>query len=610
MVMARSASRPITFNKTLGLFEPAASEKAARNIGVLFVSPWGLEEMATRKFYREIAENLADFGIASLRFDFPGTGDSLDPSSDEPSLESWVETTVIAAAQLRKYSGCTHILLLGQGLGGTLASMAAARLDNVTGLALLAPVTNGRMFLREISLWWKMIATDLGLESSPQDSGQTSIAGMTLPQNVANAIKKLKTSDIPLPEVKRALVVQRQGRDTDREISDLLQQRGSQICRLDFAGYDNFVTNTMVSELPQTVMESVISWVLETAATVEEKAGFAEPLPQAVQHDSIFTETATTFGDNGRMFGILCEPVAQRQGATVLILGTSYDRHAGWGRQGVRLARKLAASGIASLRFDAANVADSPPVDGAPLQVLYSDWQMEDVRQALDYLEARQMLPAVLTGRCSGGYLAYQAALNDDRCSAIALFNPFAFVWDTNLDVDDALQSVARPLTEYGKRAFKLETIKRILAGKVDIKAAIWNLTMRVTAHIGVIVAPLLGSLSSHNRLKSSIIQSFNTTSARKLPMTLVYGAGDTGLEQIKLCFGAAGDGLKKFPNIDFHIVPGMDHNVTTPDMQALMQSYVTEAAMNFQPTEKQPTARQIEDPPEGVMLRRASAAN
>ncbi len=45
---------------------------------MLFVSPWGFEEMCSRKFFRVAAEHFSDIGVPSLRFDYRGTGDALD----------------------------------------------------------------------------------------------------------------------------------------------------------------------------------------------------------------------------------------------------------------------------------------------------------------------------------------------------------------------------------------------------------------------------------------------------------------------------------------------------------------------------------------------------
>jgi hypothetical protein len=75
---AGEAALPVTFEGTVGLYTPAAASTTPADVAVLFLSPWGFEEMCTRKLWRLLAERIAAHGVASLRFDYPGTGDALD----------------------------------------------------------------------------------------------------------------------------------------------------------------------------------------------------------------------------------------------------------------------------------------------------------------------------------------------------------------------------------------------------------------------------------------------------------------------------------------------------------------------------------------------------
>src|SRR5262249_54976492 len=156
----------------------------------------------------------------------------------------------------------------------------------------------------------------------------------------------------------------------------------------------------------------VLDWARSIAT--EESATASRRILRAPRAEPLigdgFRETPLRFGEGNRLSGILCEPTGTRAGATALLLTTAYDRHAGWGRMSVTMARTLARDGIPSLRFDTANVADSPPLPDAQEQVLYSPAQLQDVSAALDLLEAEKLLPAFAVGRCSGGYLAYQSA--------------------------------------------------------------------------------------------------------------------------------------------------------------------------------------------------------
>jgi len=111
--LAKAAALPVTFSRTVGLYMPPKTGTASSNIAVLLVSPWGYEEMCVRKFWRILAEDLAAAGIASLRFDYPGTGDALDVTDTASGLDLWRDSILDAATQLRSLSGAGDLILVG-----------------------------------------------------------------------------------------------------------------------------------------------------------------------------------------------------------------------------------------------------------------------------------------------------------------------------------------------------------------------------------------------------------------------------------------------------------------------------------------------------------------
>jgi uncharacterized protein len=87
-------------------------------------NPFGQEAVRSHRMYRVLAERLAKVGIACLRFDYVGTGDS-DGDDDDLTLTSCIENTLRADQELRAQVGCTHVSWLGLRFGATVAALAS-----------------------------------------------------------------------------------------------------------------------------------------------------------------------------------------------------------------------------------------------------------------------------------------------------------------------------------------------------------------------------------------------------------------------------------------------------------------------------------------------------
>lgn len=558
---AVSAARPLTFSGKVGLFMPSAAP--AHDLAVLFVSPWGLEELCVHKFWRVLADALSANGVASLRFDYSGTGDALDIADGAVSgLALWENDIVEAAAQLRTLSGCKTVAVVSQGLGSMLALRVLERLDDVAGIACLAPVTSGRAYLRELQIWSRMVDEGLGIPEKDRIRDQVSIAGLRMPEDIAADIRKVVVSGTA---TRYAFVACRPDRPGDRELAEALRRDGADVLEINYAGYDAFISNPLISVMPESVGEKLVSWV----------SGLRGPQPASGDRVSSMTnapselrgpefrELPVTFGNHGRLYGVLCQPLGERKGATTIILGTAYDRHAGWGRSGVEMARRLAGEGIASLRFDAANVGDSPPVPGGPEQILYNPSQLDDVAAAVDFLEKSELLPAVICGRCSGSYLGFRSVVADKRLQGAVIANPYAFQWDPALDVDVVIHSAPRQLHEYRSRILKLETFRRLAKGEVDVVGAATNMVRAVARRLKRYLLPVLNRFSGSGSLHSQIVGEFQALQDRDAAIGLIYSEDDVGLVHLAEHFGEGGRGLSRYSNVRMTILPDADHNLT-----------------------------------------------
>ena len=574
----QQAALPVVFADTVGLFMPAQEGAGRSGTAVLFASPWGLEEISTRKFRRVLADELSKQGIPSLRFDYPGTGDALNPPDFRAGRQLW-EDSIVAAADVLRSADYGRLIVVGQGLGAALALGAARRIPHLDGVALLAPVLSGRKYLRELSVWAKVVDDNLQLDEAHRVRSGTAIAGQAMPEEVAMDICNLDLKEIPHRVADECLLLTHAGQAAGRAFAAHLRGLGVRVEEGTFVGYQELATNPTTSRIPPEVVSEIVSWSVrhKSVSPVGETAAerrFAAPRSLSGKG---FEETPVRFGKNDRLHGALCLPAGERAGATALMLGSAYDRHSGWGRLTTETARRLAASGIASFRFDAADVADSPPLAGAPPQVLYNDIQQVDVAEALDFMEGRGLLPAIAVGRCSGAYLAFQCTLTDRRLRGLVAANPYTFYWDPAHPYDPA--STPRSLKTYGRKMLDIGTASRLLKGEIDAMQSVSNIGNAAKRR----ARDFLGSKTGFEFLKTKEYKetknSFNRLLVENIDVCLVYGSEDIGLENIRKNFDIEDMNLVGFENVHVHVIEGADHNLTPGFARKIFQDCILEMA-------------------------------
>ena len=572
-------AHPVSFGGLTGIFHPAR-EEARQAHAVLFVSPWGMEELCSRKFQRVLAERLADCGVASLRFDYLGAGDAFDPD-DAGRTADWLSDTRAALACLKRLSGCADVIVVAQGLGCLMAAQALADVAEAGSMAFLAPVVSGRAYLRELAMWSSMIDDGLGLRPGQRMAEAGSIAGMTMPGGVADAIKKANLSNLTVAPARAILVLSRPGRATDADFARHLATIGGTVQEAEFSGYDDLVSSPTLSKISDDVVKRLVDWVLSQTHAGSPTTSGEDVTLNAAQHGRGFFEQPVQFGEGGRLFGVLCTPDDREVVSSVLLLGAAYDRHAGWGRLSVQMARILAREGVASLRFDAANIADSPPVKNVPDQVLYDVAQNDDVAAALDFLGMRGKGPFIAAGRCSGAYLAFNGALADDRIGAVVAVNPVVFHWRKGRSVDEALHKRPRSFGEYSQRFRQGATFKRLISGDVDVVSAGLNIAKATMKRLSTKTARLFRRGSEEGR---AVFSAFDRLKAKGIAIRLLYSDNDDGLEHFQYYFDANGEGLAAYRNVSLTIIPDADHNLSTPQAKDIYIEAVKRLALEGKP--------------------------
>jgi hypothetical protein len=139
------------------------------------------------------------------------------------------------------------------------------------------------------------------------------------------------------------------------------------------------------------------------------------------------SERACTFGSQGSLVGILCEPhggSAPRLPG-VLLLNAGLDHHVGPNRLNVDLARHLAGLGFTSLRFDLSGLGDSEPRRD---QRSDEERAIADVAEAMDFLgELRGVSGFVVIALCSGVDPAHAVAVRDPRVRGAVFLNGYEY---------------------------------------------------------------------------------------------------------------------------------------------------------------------------------------
>ena len=120
---------------------------AARG-GVVICPPLGIEAICVYFSTRTLADRLADAGIAVLRFDYDGTGDSFGGQEDAGRTPAWLASVTAALDALRE-TGVGPVGLVGIRMGALLAATIAEHDRDLAALVLWDPCISGRSFLRE-----------------------------------------------------------------------------------------------------------------------------------------------------------------------------------------------------------------------------------------------------------------------------------------------------------------------------------------------------------------------------------------------------------------------------------------------------------------------------
>jgi pimeloyl-ACP methyl ester carboxylesterase len=539
---------PVVFGDCRGWLHPAYGPAATAR-GVVLCAPFGYEALCTHRGWLRLAELLAAAGTPVLRFDYPGAGDSAGDEAPN-RIPDWLASIDAGAEWLRRHVGVAEVALCGLGLGALLAAASAAqRPGSVAALILLASPASGRAYLRQLTLVANGGTT--GGDEPAQPPDWVTVAGFRLHDSDLRSLRDLDlAASLMTARTPRILIASAPRRPALGEAAlARIRTPGAVVEAALFEGYDAYMRNAYQSVVPEPFFTHLARWAAEGAPT---GPGLRVPASASTMIDCAggAAERLLCFGVSDALVGVLCEPTLARQAArapAMLILNTGANPRVGNGRIAVRLARRLAALGVTSLRMDASGIGDSEAALGAaaddPAVLLFGPAVTNDVRAALDALEQRGFDRCMVVGVCSGAHRAFQAALTDHRIVGLALANLPAF----------DRQAGGAPALDGGPPPDEIPSLRQVRM-----------LQRRLLAEADRFLAEQFGLDSGLDRARRWL----RVLQARGTTMLLAYSIDDRALRELRAHFGRRGRHLPRGAPVQVIFLSGTDHTLDSHKMQ------------------------------------------
>jgi len=537
--------------------------------GVIVCPPFGWDELGVHRCLRVLADEFAAAGHAALRFDFPGTGDSAGGPRDPARLDAWTATVEAAAQALREEAGCERVVAAGIGLGGMIALRAVASGAAVDDFILWAVPSRGRRLIREMRQFARiadaelldhgMAAEDAAEDVAMADDGALNVAGFVLSAETLADLESLDLAELALPDGshRRALLLGRDSLAFDSRLTDHLGARGVTLTVAPGPGYDTAVVDPHLSEVPWETIRTMIGWVSEgdellgaVSSSSHGEPALAESAEFRVD-GAVIRERPFDFEFEGhRLAGVLTEPVSARDvDLCAVLMNAGALRHIGPHRMWVEAARRWAARGVSTLRFDVVGVGDSE--GEASLYARRGAFQRVEfaaqVIAAMNALERGGVATRFLLGGvCSGAYWSLHAALSDERVDGLLLLNMLAFNWTPELGaLRDARRT--RALLQTGD----VGTVLRIAAQDR------WRITRMISTRIRRAVT-LRRPEGRPPPASSEVVDVLDGLRDRGIQILLLLSAGEPLFDD----FVADGliERLGEWPNLRLERIPTTEH--------------------------------------------------
>jgi len=525
----------------------------SRPLGVLICNSFGHEMLSTHRALRHLAQQLAEAGFSTLRFDYHGTGDSSGSDEDPGRGVSWLES-IEEGVRALEYRGARGVALVGVRFGALLA-LEYARTRPVDTLILIGTPAGGKSYLRELRA---MQSLKFG-SAAPPDGGTTAseeeLVGFLLRKDAAEFLTNLPPPG-PVAPARRVLIVPRDDLPgQDLRLAERLSVLGSRVTLSNTKGYAGMVVADPVKvTVPEPLWNEIVGWLdAEPSDGRPPVSGRGYSRKATVRLSDVEPELTEEILDVGGMFGILSRPTKPIANAPLIVLpniGANY--HIGCNRIYVELGRRWAALGFSVMRFDVTGIGDSPALAGQRENDIYADSSIADTGRVLRWgSEVLGVERFVLGGVCSGAYASYYAALANTSVSAVLLMNPLTFQWLEGDSLEARGRTTLKSTDFYARAALDPGTWRRLVRHNVNVQAIAQVMAQRAWRRLRRLRASGPGT---------DIAVGFRRLCARGSRVILVCGEDDGSRDVVSEHLGPNADELAGESNFRFEIIRGTDH--------------------------------------------------
>ena len=548
------AERPL-----FGFFHPARAPR--RDLAIVVVPPLGYEEHCAHRGLRHLAETLGDAGLATLRYDHDGTGDSAGDDRDPDRVEAWVSGAVAAIDEALRRSGCERVVVVGLRLGAAIALRAAERRD-VAGVVAWAPLS-GRAYAREVRAFRLMNEGDVRVRGDDEDDES---AGFVLTASTRAQLSALDPTRLERAPP-RVLVVARDDVRTDDALTNAVRARGASVEVAQVAGYAAMMRDPHLTEVPTAVIAAICTWLEGLSGPA---SGDVPAIPLVLEAEAFgVRERLVRFGDRERLFGVVTEPVAGgRQSSPVVFTNAGAIHRVGPNRMYVRFARAWAKRGVVSIRYDAPGLGDSRPRDGLP------DNRRPFVDPAREVADAiAQVGPrAIIMGLCAGAHVAYHAALGVPGVRSVILMNPQRLHIIEGDPFEAARRDASRAFAWYRTAGFRRRSWERALRGEADLAKVARVLGRRLLERVRELL-PAKPRAPGEPDVGAEL----EAISARGVPVTFVFASADPGRDHLWSMVGGRRLAALARRGVYREVLLGdADHTFTPVASQTALESLLT----------------------------------